>query len=229
MIQTIIDFLFPATQNGYEVIQAIGPLAMAGISAGTSLLGGLLSNRANKRQTVETPGALTDQMDELQDPNYFLDSLMRSVNNDQGAYNINAGLASKGVDSPAIAAEQRQAMESDRQNAIVQGLDQMEGQRLGMLNNLIGQQSQINQQNAQLGQQNNQNRMNIINETISGVGGSVVQGLGAKISQQNFDKMMDQSNQQTGWQGGMGFGSNSGDSSMFDMMMSGNNQFRNFG
>lgn len=230
LLQTILDFLFQSQLYGHEVNMALGPLALMAISSGASLLGGYLSSRANKRQRVETPAALTDQIEELQDPNYFLDSLMRTVNNDQGAYNINASLAARGVDSPAIAAEQREAMESGRQDAIVQGLDQLEGTRLSMLNNLIDMKTGINQQNAQLGQRFNQNRMNIISETVGGIGGSVVQGLGAKINQQNFDTMMNQMNTPTGWQNsGMmnPYGGMTGSASMFDMMM--NNSTSNFG
>lgn len=221
MLQAIFDFLFGASVGGVNVIMAIDPVtAMTIASAGSSLLGGLLSSKGNQRQQVETPQALTNQMDELQNPNYFLDSLMKAVNNDQGAYNVNASLAARGVDSPLIASEQRQAMESDRQNAVVEGMNQLESTRLGMLNNLIGQQSQINTTNAQLDQQHNQNRLGIINETVSGIGGSVVQGLGAKINQQNFDRLMNSSTQPTtGMQGGVGFNSNT----MFDDFMNPNN------
>lgn len=214
MLNFIYDLIFPAT----DAILAIGPLAIAGIGAGISALGGLLANRSNNRamrrmdnrnqlNQIDIPPELQGQIDQLGNSNYFLPLLQRlTANNTQGSFNITSQLARMGVDSPAMARELMQQGTRQRQQSIRGNLDSLEGLRLSALQRSIGQMAGLNQANANLRQRHTENsigirgdhaanQMGIINSAISGIGGSITQGLGANMTQGNVNQIMGQSGQ----------------------------------
>lgn len=217
------------------------PLIAAGVGVAGSLLGGWLNrraiNRSAKRQQGfqnsyqrsidEITGQFDEPIEEFSERDYFLPLLQQLAGDaTQGNYNINSQLAQQGIDSPMMAQELQQAGERRRAATIRQGVDAMEGQRLSMLNSLMGQRAGIassgsaNLLNARMGgEQNMLNaRTSNTSQMISGVTGSVVQGIGAKISQNNFQQLMGQANQPVGAVNAgqvMGFGQNAYDSSLF--------------
>lgn len=168
---------------------AIGT-TLALIGAGSSLAGGLSSLLANDSAQQEVPDALTGQIDQLQNRQYFRPLLQRLIQNDQGFANISQTLASQGVDSPAIATEQRQALENQRTDAVSGAVQQLEGTRLNALNQNLGQLNRINARNTQMRQQEIQNRLSAIGQMASGIGGSIAQGVGANNAQATLDKAL---------------------------------------
>lgn len=178
MFDFIYDLLFGPPK--FDAILALGPLALAGISAGASLLGGIASGLSNRRVQQQVPQALLDQIDSLSNRNFFLPLAQRLIQNDQGFMNIERSLAARGIDSSSIASEQRQALEAQRQQAVTDTVRQLEGTRINALNSALAQQNQINARNAQLEQQFVNNRTGIISQAVSGIGGSIVQGFGAQ-------------------------------------------------
>lgn len=193
MLSIIYDFLHNLIYGVPELagtVQAIGPLGIAAIGAGSSILGGVLSGFGNRRNRVAVPDELNNLIDQLNNPNFFRERLQRLVNTDQGIANIEQSLAARGVDSPAIASEQRQALERQRGEAISTGTEQLESTRLNALNRALAQRSQINAQNARLAQQQTNNTLGILSQTVSGVGSSLTQGLGAQVANRQLDALL---------------------------------------
>lgn len=170
MIEWIWDFLFGNPFAG-EVTVAIAPLALAAAGVGTSLLGGFLADRFGRQRVPDELNAL---IGDLENPNFFLPFIQRAFGpQEETSFNINAQLAARGIDSPLIAEEQRQAATAQRGERVAQAVSGLEGQRLGMLQQALGQRIGIDARNAR-------NRASAINSATAGVGGSLIQGLGAQ-------------------------------------------------
>lgn len=153
------------------------PLIAAGVGAAGSILGGLLASRAGQQ---EVPRELSAQIANLQDRQFFLPFIQRAFGpEEETPFNINAQLAARGIDSPHVAEEQRQAAAARRGERITQAVQRLEGMRLNLLQRALGQRAQIESQNAQT-------RASAINAAIQGGVGSIVQGIGALGAQQQL-------------------------------------------
>lgn len=173
------------------------PLTIAAIGAGSSLLSGFIGSRVGQQ---DIPDELNQQISDLQNPNFFLPQIQRAFGPEEETnFNINQQLAQRGIDSPMIAEEQRQAATARRGEQVTQALGSMEGQRMDMLNRALQQRSQIEGRNTQT-------RASAFNQAASGAVGSVVQGLG----QMNANQILGEIGQNAPGGSGGGAGGGSG-------------------
>lgn len=224
MLQFIIDLLFSTPEFMGEANQAFLGLVAGGIA---SAVGGLIQGGANRRARrrsnranelvqlegdpaqMEIPPELQQMIDQLSKSDYFLPMLQRlTANNTQGAHNITRQMNRAGVDSPGMVSEMIEQGERQRTQSITQGMDQLEGMRLGALSDSVGQMLQANTVNANLKQRHQttnaslkqnfvqnrlgiegeygQNAMGIWDSTLNGIFGPVVQS----ASQGDFDGIL---------------------------------------
>lgn len=110
----------------------LSPWMMAA-GIGGSLLGGLLG-----RRDARAPESLNNQIEALQNPNYYAPLLQRIIGDGQQGYaNMTRGLARQGVGANAnLLNEIQQAGQQDATDQLTQAMRGMEGQRLSSLGQL---------------------------------------------------------------------------------------------
>lgn len=160
-------------------------------STGTSLLGGFLASR----QKQKVPSQLLEAIDRVSDPNYYRSTLERIYNTTQSDANVTKSLARNGIRSQFLEGELQENNKTTAEAAVNNGMEGLEGQRMSLLSQLLGQQNNINQFNTQLG-------ASALNSTITGIGqGALALGMNKQNNQmlnQNNEMMNNIMNQNGG-------------------------------
>jgi len=155
-------------------------LASTLIGAGGSLLGGILGN-AQANRSMRTPSSVTNQIEALQNPDYYAPLLQRIFGAEQGFSNITRSLARDGVKANAnLMSEINEQQESQATNQVTQAMRGMEGQRLSALGQLEGINQNYRMGRAQAG-------MSATNSALTGLAGSFTNYFGSLDARRQGD------------------------------------------
>ncbi len=167
------------------------------IAAGANIVGGAAGLAMSNR--IRAPKSLQQQIDKVSSPNYYLPMLQRVYNSAQGDATIQRSLARQGQgDNEYLQREMLEANQARSGEAVKEGMQSMEGQRLSMLERLTAQKTGFDMARQQA-------RISAVNQMIGGFGSALTAGAQAGLQNQQFNAGMEQQNmfwngQRTMWQ-----------------------------
>jgi hypothetical protein len=158
------------------------------IAAGASALGGAASLAMSNK--IKPSQQLLDQISKVENPNYYVPMLQRLYNSSQGDASIGKSLARQGLGNNEFLMRENLEANQSRSGEMVKGAaQQMEGQRMSLLERLTSQRDSIDMQRQQA-------KMSAVNQMVSGIGGSLA-GLGQASFQNNqFNQQQSMMNNQ---------------------------------
>lgn len=161
------------------------------IAAGMNVVGGGVGLAMANR--IRAPKSLQQQIDRVNNPNYYAPMLQRVFNSAQGDATIQKQLARNGqMGNDFLQREMLEANQARSGEAVREGMQGMEGQRLSLLERLTAQKTSFDMARQQA-------RISAVNQMIGGVGSALMGGAQANLQNQQFNAGMEQQN--TFWNG----------------------------